>query len=741
MSAGTTVARPTRTFDDVLDRIRREGGGDKRAIGTAFERLMCDFFKADKFYSQRFSDVYMWGEWAGRDGPDTGIDLVAYDREHGERKKCAIQCKCYDDGTTLDQADISSFIAEARGNDDFDSMILVFTGKNVTRHAMRKLRANKVHVMTKDHLNDSSIDWSKYPEFVRKAPKALRNYQAEAVDAVVKGFKREAKSRNDCRGKMIMACGTGKTLVSLVIAEKIAGRGGIVLYLVPSISLILQTMREWSDNATFTHRYIAVCSDKSVRGEQGTILELESPVSTDPDELKEYIGDGRKKAMTVIFSTYHSIEAVEDATKDIRFDIVFCDEAHRTTGVDDKAYFTRVHAEENIRSDRRLYMTATPRIYSEGAKKRGRDSGKTAHSMDDLGTYGPDFYTMSFADAVHKHHALADFKVKIAVVEFSDIAAGYDLSGKDSETRDLIAEISEAARLRNKEVQVSVADADNSLPVDERTLMAAVWHGIQYPDDGKTPKLLRKVITFCNRIDSSELFSGETKDPETDEDRSFERVVGDLKRRRPSPYGVEVHHIDGKDNALFRRREMKWLGGDRANDSMCRMLSNARCLSEGVDVPALDGIVFLNPRKSQVDVVQSVGRVMRKVDGKDYGYVILPVAIPAGVEFHEALNDNKTFKVVWQVLNALRSHDERLESEISRIMLDPRAAADRPPERIHVDIISHAHQTRLPEGLFEKIYTKMVEKVGDINYFEKYGEKIGAVAKKIEQQIMELDKK
>ena len=702
---------------------------------------MRDFFKADKFYSQRFSDVYMWGEWAGREGPDTGIDLVAYDRDHGEHKKCAIQCKCYDDGTTLDQADVSSFIAEARGNDNFDSMILVFTGKNITSHARRKMSSNNVHVMTKDHLNDSSIDWSRYPKFVRKVPKNLWDYQVEAVDAVVRGFKREAMSRKDCRGKMIMACGTGKTLVSLNIAEKIAGRGGVVLYLVPSISLILQTMREWSDNATFAHRYIAVCSDQSARGEQGTILELESPVSTDPDDLKKYIGGGRKGAMTVIFSTYHSIESVEDATKDLRFDIIFCDEAHRTTGVDDKAYFTRVHSERNIRADRRLYMTATPRIYSEGAKKRGRDSGKTAHSMDDPDTYGPDFYTLSFADAVHKYGALADFKVKIAVVEFSDITAGYDISSKDSETRDLIAQISEAAKLQNRDVQVSVADTDNSLPVDERTLMAAVWHGIQYPDDGKTPKLLRKVITFCNRIDSSKLFSGAMKDPETDEDRSFARVVGDLKQHKPSPFGVEVHHIDGGNNALFRRREMKWLGGDHTNSKMCRMLSNARCLSEGVDVPALDGIVFLNPRESQVDVVQSVGRVMRKVDRKDYGYVILPVAIPAGVEFHKALDDNKTFRVVWQVLNALRSHDERLESEISRIMLDPRAAIDRPPKRIHVDIISHAHQTHLPAGLFEKIYTKMVEKVGDINYYEKYGEKIGRVAKKIELQIRELDKK
>lgn len=732
---------PLETFDDVLDRIRRSAA-NKFELGKEFERLMCSFFKTDKYYSRRFSDVYLWGEWEERDGPDVGIDIVAYERDAGgagERKKCAIQCKCYDESTTLDQGDVSKFIAEARADDKFASMILAFTGEKMTEHAKKKLQRNRVHVITRDHLNESSVDWSKYPEFVAKSPKELRPYQDDAVDAVIRGFREEGQKRKDRRGKMIMACGTGKTLVSLRVAESVAGVGGLVLYLVPSISLILQTMREWSGNSSIPHRYIAVCSDKSVRGEQGTILELESPVSTDADELKEYVAGRRKSSMTVIFSTYHSIEAVEKSTGRLRFDIVFCDEAHRTTGVEDKAYFTRVHKEENIRADRRLYMTATPRIYSEGAKKQGRDGGNHFHSMDDIETYGPDFYTLSFADAVHKYHALADFKVKIAVVEFADIVSEGDLAGKDSDTKELVEKIAQAARRQNREVQVSVADADNTLHVDERTLMAAVWHGIQYPDDGEKPRLLRRVITFCNRIDSSMLFAGRAKDPSTGEDRSFEKVVGDLKRRKPSTYGVEVRHIDGRDNALFRRRGMKWLGSDRADGRTCRMLSNARCLSEGVDVPALDGVVFLNPRKSQVDVVQSVGRVMRKVDGKDYGYVILPVAIPDGVEFHEALNDNKTFKVVWQVLNALRSHDERLESEISRIMLDPRAARDRPPERIHVDIISHAHQAHLPEGLFEKIYTKMVEKVGDINYYEKYGEKIGSVAKSIEGQIRRLD--
>lgn len=736
------------TFDDVLDYLRAKNRGDKVALGRDFERLVCDFFKSDKYYSQRFSKVYMWNEWEGREGQDIGIDIVAREQLPSYKqtaKNCAIQCKCYDDNTTLSQDDVSAFIAEARADSNFSSMILVFTGEKISKHAASKLHRNKVQIITKDHFDESGVDWSKYPTIIPKSPKELKEYQKDAVTSVVTGFENEKhknKNRPDHRGKLIMACGTGKTLVSLHIAEnkKIAGIGGIVLYLVPSISLILQTMREWSGNASIPHNYIAVCSDKSVGGERGTIAELESPVSTNPDELYKQIRVRPKNAMTVVLSTYHSIEAIEDATKGMRFDVVFCDEAHRTTGVDDKKYFTRVHDEENIRADRRLYMTATPRIYSEGAKTRGRKRGKAAYSMDDTTVYGTNFYTLSFADAVHKYNALADFKVKIAVVEFDDVAGEYDLSEEGIETRDLVEKIREATKLQNTEVQVSVADNDNSLPVDERTLMAAVWHGIQYPDDGDRPNLLRKVITFCNRIDSSKLFAGCIDDHDAVVNRSFESVVADLKQRNSSPYEVKVRHIDGTNNALFRRRGMKWLQGGRTDDQTCRILSNARCLSEGVDVPALDGIVFLNPRKSQVDVVQSVGRVMRKVVGKEYGYVILPVAIPAGVPFHEALDDNKTFQVVWQVLNALRSHDERLESEISRISLDPRPSQGRPPiERVRIDIMSHAHQTHLPAGLFEKIYTKMVEKVGDINYYEKYGEKIGKIAKSIEKQIRELD--
>ena len=275
------------------------------------------------------------------------------------------------------------------------------------------------------------------------------------------------------------------------------------------------------------------------------------------------------------------------------------------------------------------------------------------------------------------------------------------------------------------------------MPLDERTLLAAVWHGLRFPhDDESSPKLLQRVIAFCNRIDRSEMFAGVMKDP-SNNDRSFVGVVNEINKMKKIKDSVEVRHIDGKDNALHRRKEMRWLDESNLDPGTCRIVSNAKCLSEGVDVPSLDGVIFLNPRKSVVDVVQSVGRVMRSAKGKDYGYVILPVAIPAGIKYNEAMNDNKTFKVVWEVLNALRSHDEEFAREINKLILDKRPeVTGKVTPRISISVIGDDDSDKEPiSTLFDKIKSKIIEKVGDINYYDKYGQQIGKAASTIESRL------
>ena len=701
-----TSEKEGKDFDSILKKIRNESKS-KSELGTRFENLIKDYFETDKFYKNRFTKVWKWMEWPDREGPDIGIDLVAEEKGGG---LCAIQCKCYADDGSLDERHVTNFLAYADGlkksdiSKNFKNKILVFTGDNLTKHANTLCTKHRCTIIGQEHLRSSSIDWSAFPKLRVKNPHKLHDYQEIARDDVLEGF-----GKND-RGKMIMACGTGKTLVSLHIAEKIAGKGGLVLFLVPSISLILQSMREWSDNANIKHYYVAVCSDKSTGGEEGAITELESPVSTDVKTLKPYLKNRPNDSMTVIFSTYHSIEVVEKAMKGESFDIIFSDEAHRTTGIEDKSFYTRVHNNKNIHSKKRLYMTATPRIYSAVIKAK---TGDALFSMDDVKTYGQEFHKLSFTDAVQKYNALSDFKVKIAIVP-EDVA--------------------------EKDFQISVAGKEKSMPLDERTLLAAVWHGIQHPeDDTSPPQLLQRVIAFCNKIDRSQMFAGIIKD-KNGNSRSFEKVVQEFNKSKPTSNKVEVAHVDGSNNAIYRREKMRWLGRSNDDKTTCRILSNARCLSEGVDVPALDGVVFLNPRKSVVDVVQSVGRVMRKSTDKKFGYIILPVAVPAGISINESLDDNKTFKTVWQVLNALRSHDEMFAKEINSLILDKKTEnTGSVTSRISVSILDD-HDSDSPPitKLFSKIKSKLVEKVGDINYYDKYGEKIGKASSTVKEIIEKM---
>ena len=672
----------------------------------------------------------MWSDWA-RDNKikeelgtshDLGVDIVA--QEYGGTL-CAIQCKCYDDDNTLGKEDIDSFIAAGKSY-HLSNYVLACTGP-INDNAMAMLRGVRCNIITKQHLKNSSVDWSEYPKIKSKKPKKLRDYQQFAMTDVVQGFEKSS------RGKMIMACGTGKTFVSLKIAEKLAGKGGIVLYLVPSISLILQSMREWSDNSGIPHYYMAVCSDKSIRNsENGTLTELETPASTDITELSEKLAKISNNTMNVIFSTYHSIEVVMSAMTDKKFDLILCDEAHRTTGIGDtkkESFMTMVHHEHNIKSKRRLYMTATPRIYTDIIKAKAQQKEKVIISMDDESLYGSVFHNLSFYDAVHKYHALSDFKVRVAIM--------------DGDTM-------------SRMIQHSTANDENLVPLNEKTLMASVWHALEYPGSGDEKELLQRVIVFCDMINSSKLFAGEElvykkdirEDPEKlgksreiDRYRSFGKVVEHIQKIKNDPDSTksEVRHVDGGDNAQRRRRELDWLRDSQDDPSTCRILSNARCLSEGIDVPSLDGVVFMNPRKSVVDVVQAVGRVMRRSPGKEYGYVILPVAIPAGIKVEEALSDSKHFKVVWQVLNALRSHDPNLAEEINRLILErPNPNDNEITNRI---IIRHANSHNLysldmpADKMIEGITTKLIEKVGDINYFDRYGQKLGDASHTIEARI------
>ena len=703
------------SFQQVLDHIRATSESEAQK-GRLFERLMKTYFEQDPLYHDRFASVSLWSDWAaeqyGFDGTDIGVDLVAEERTGGH---CAVQCKCYAPGTRISKGHLDSFIS-ASARDPFTSRIVVDTGDEWGDNARRTLDRLKPEcsVLRFGDLLSRPFDWpdlSRHePETLayRRDPYELRPHQQAAFDDVIREF-----AAHD-RGKLVMACGTGKTFTALRIAERVAGVGGRALYLVPSISLFQQSMREWAEQRAVPHRYVGICSDTRAgrNDEDASLHELEIPVTTDPAAISEALAAAPSDAMTVVFCTYHSLGLVEQAQDDGAppFDLILCDEAHRTTGVerpgDKTSPFVLVHDAARIRASKRLYMTATPRLYTEGAKAKAANHDVEVFSMDDPARYGPQFHRLPFSRAVEQD-LLSDYKVVVLAMSEDHVAAALQ------------------AHLATKE--------GSEINLDDAAKIVGCWRALQNPEN-LDPALqvvrpLRRAIAFTNTILAS-------KRLDTHWPGLVEHAVSQLPlAESEGAFRCETRHVDGQHHALDRKARIEWLKG--STDGGCRILSNARCLSEGIDVPALDAVLFMSPRSSHVDIVQAVGRAMRKAEGKDYGYIVLPVAVPAGVDPAAALDDNERFATVWSVLRALRSHDDRFDAEINQIDLnktptarvifsggdpgngDPTSTLPFPP----ID---------LPPGA---IYAKIVEKCGDRKYWETWAKDVAAIYSRLVTRV------
>ena len=710
-------------FQQTLDHIRSIADSQAQK-GRLFERLMKAYFRVDPIYGERFSNVWLWSEWAAAradfDGADTGIDLVAEERDGGH---CAIQCKCYAPGTRIAKPDLDSFIA-ASAREPFTARIVVDTGDGWGPNAVKTITKLKpaCAVIRFGDLASRPFDW---PDLVRGKPEdlalrsepfSLRPHQRAAFDAVTKGF------REHDRGKLIMACGSGKTFAALRIAEAVAGVGGRVLYLVPSISLLSQSMREWATQRALAHRYLGICSDTRAgrNDEDASLQELEIPVTTDPQAISSALRKKHGDAMTVVFCTYHSLPIVEQAQGDGAppFDLILCDEAHRTTGVerpgDRTSPFVLVHDGQRIRAAKRLYMTATPRLYTEGAKSKAASHEVEVFSMDDLATYGPELHRLPFSRAVEQG-LLSDYKVVVLAMSEQHVDAA---------------------------LQAHLATGGSEINITDAAKIFGCWRALQNPENkrrGAQPiRPLTRAIAFTNTIAASKRLASHW------DDIIGHAVEGLPPEERGDAYRCSTRHVDGQHHALERKARIEWLKGDA--EGTCRILSNARCLSEGIDVPALDAVLFMSPKNSQVDIVQAVGRAMRKARGKEYGYIVLPIAVPAGVSAARALDDNQRFAAVWSVLRALRSHDDRFDAEINKIDLN-----NTPTSRI----IFSGGGTGDDEGMGSgpimddlpfppidlppgAIFAKIVEKCGDRKYWETWAKDVADIFTRLVQRIDNL---
>lgn len=763
------------SFFALLNKIRSEAFSEKDK-GTKFERLVRDYFRTSKRFIEQLDQVWLWNDFPFRKdfgGKDLGIDLVARTKDGSY---WAIQCKCYNENTVINKAAVDTFIStsgrtfknEAGATTKFSYRVWVATTESWGANARETLENQDIpcNILNGfDIDNDPTVDWDKIEQGMYgtsasvKEQREVKNHQKIALENAHEYYKTHD------RGQLIMACGTGKTFTALRLVEQETKNKGLILVLVPSIALINQTLNEWNSYSTKPIYPICVCSDSTASRRKvteaddltDTPVDLAMPACTDVKSIARQLSNAMDKAegMVVVYSTYQSIDVISEAQKylsgkkkdaqaelfddglnhdrDYTFDFIVCDEAHRTTGATlsgkDESHFVKVHSNENINARRRLYMTATPRLYEENTKKKAEQNSVVLCSMDDESLYGKEFYRIGFGEAVEKG-LLADYKVLILTVRDN---TPMPVSVMDS--------------IQDKDKEINTDDA-----VKLVGCISALSKRVDPPsDDVKAidPGLMHKAVAFCSRISNSKSIAASYNE--------YAKQVSEYYAEgEDDTVVISAKHIDGGMSAGERNKLVAWLKDAPTSGTECRVLTNVRCLSEGVDVPSLDAVIFLSARNSQVDVVQSVGRVMRTAPGKKYGYIIIPIVVPAGGDANAILDDNERFKVVWTVLNALRAHDDRFNAWVNKLELNERKPKDggsvvvgpgasKPHGGFGIGEPGGTGTRDIPQQLLlfdenirDALYAKMVLKVGTKRYWEQWANDVAAIALRHKERINRL---
>ncbi len=701
------------TREEIVKKLLEIALGNYSLAGRYFERFVKRFLLIHPFWREKFQTVWSWKEYPKRGNrKDTGIDLVALDREGNY---WAIQVKFYPKGKISHKA-ISTFIAAATP-EEFKHRMLVYLGE-LTKEAEETLLKNKVWILdVEDELEVvdwSKFSWSKPEEIPLREKKQLRPYQKEAIEKILTGFQEYD------RGKLIMAPGTGKTLTALKLAEKFVGKGGLVLFLVPSIALADQTLRAWLNDSDIPINPYVITSDRSIGRSEDEIARslLTVPPTTNPEELmKNFKKD--PNALNVIISTYQSIDVVEQAQKLYgleEFDLIICDEAHYTTGLADPkkgkiSSFKKVHHNEFVKGKKRLYMTATPKIFHIALKRKAKQEELEIYDMNDLKIYGPTFFEYTFYRAVEEGY-LTDYRVVVFTVSEKEVQEKlyeYLQSGN--------AQVEETAKMFGT-IKVLEGDVEGINGID-----------------------IKRSVIFVSNIRRS---------------KKVAKELPNVAREIDSSLKVSVKHIDGKMSASERKALLDWLREGPRGDEDVRVLTNARVLTEGIDVPALDSVVFFDPRKSTVDIVQAMGRVMRKAPGKRYGYVVLPVIVESDKPIEQQLEENKDFQTIWQLAAALRTLDESFTARVRQIQIKQNRYEEvqtafggiegkevyhrgenfsPTDEDVLIIETSEGIDKELKEKLKKAIVPKIVEKVGGKKYLENWANDVAKKVKRIKQHI------
>jgi len=652
--------------------------------GRQFEIFVKWFLKNDPEWSTQVDQIWLWNEYPDRWGPDCGIDLVF---KHKNSEIWAVQAKCYSQEYSISKKDVDTFLSESNRT-EIDKRLLIASTDLIGANA-RRTCANQekdvVHFLYSD-FEKAAIEYpanfSKLSSTKRKALPTPRPHQSEALDAVEKGF-----AEND-RGQLLMACGTGKTYTTLWIKELIKAQSTLVL--VPSLSLLSQTLREWTFAANESFEVLCVCSDETVGKKTGqdeiiqSVHDLSFPVTAKVDEIRSFLQSPGKQ---VIFSTYQSSPIIAQAQRANNakiFDLVIADEAHRCTGEAGSA-FTTVLDDTLIKSRRRLFATATPKTYTANLKKSAEERGVEITGMDDEAVFGKVFYYLPFGEAI-KRELLTDYQVVIIGVDQPMITEWI-------ENRELIKTASgEATDAESLAAQIGLFKAMKDYD-------------------------LKRIISFHNRVKRAETFVSD-----------IQNSIDFISKKQKPKGTVWTDFVSGKMSAHKRKTKLDQLKelsqGERG------LLSNARCLSEGVDVASLDGVAFIDPKGSQVDIIQAVGRAIRLSQEKTVGTIFLPVFIQEGDDAESSIQSSN-FKPVWNVLNALKSHDDVLSVELDQLRTNLGRKHFQGKIKVIPKVVIDLPQT-VDESFADSLKTLLVEKTtASWNFwfglFQDYVEKKGHV--------------
>ncbi|GHQ23879.1 hypothetical protein VN1217_13330 [Helicobacter pylori] len=609
---------------------------NQRLKGSLFEKV-CKRFLEEHDSANEYESIDLWSDFKLRGNErDRGIDMVITTTS---KEYIAVQCKFHQDSVSYN--DLSSFFTKLQsgvGEIGFKKGIIISTS-NLSSDAIKEIEQIRstgmgidIDEITEEDFMYSQIDWEKFdptqtqgelPLCDKKKP---RPHQTEAIKATKEYF----SDPKNTRGKLIMACGTGKTYTSLKIMESLDPK--ITLFLAPSIALLSQTFREYAQEKSDPFYASIVCSDDKVgqsKNEDNDDIKFsELPIKASTrlkDILSVYEKAQKENKRFIIFSTYQSALRIKEAQEVGlgEIDLIICDEAHRTVGAmyssnerDDKNAFTLCHSDGNIKAKKRLYMTATPKVYSESSKAKAKESDNAIYSMDDEEVFGEQIYTLNFARAIALD-LLTDYKVMILAVRKED------LSGVTNSVNKKISQLEAKGtkldkKLINNEFVCKIIGTHKGLAKQDLIALDdenKEDYNLQNKND-TTPS--QRAISFCKSINTSKRI----KD-------SFETIMEcyneELKKKSFKNLTISIDHIDGTMNCKVRLEKLEELNAFKPNT--CKVLSNARCLSEEVDVPALDSIVFFDGKSAMVDIIQAVGRVMRKAKHKKRGYIILPIAL------------------------------------------------------------------------------------------------------------------